>query len=223
MIFKYIKSDWNSVLKDQTNEEYFLSLEKFLLKEYQSNTIYPDLENIFTALNLTSFKNTRVVILGQDPYHGPGQAHGLSFSVLKGNKTPPSLKNIYKELESDLGIKAPEHGELTQWAKNGVLLLNTVMTVQQSTPGSHRKKGWENFTDKIITELNDKKENLVFILWGNDAKKKKSLLNPNKHLILESAHPSPFSVKKFKGCKHFSKTNEYLKNHKKKEVDWKLA
>jgi len=223
MILETIKSDWKKLLKDEANKEYFKKLETFLEIEYSNNEVFPPKEDIFNALNLTSFKDTKVVIIGQDPYHGEGQAHGLCFSVLKGNKVPPSLKNIYKEIYSDLGIEAPNHGELTKWAHEGVLLLNTVLTVEKSSPGSHRKKGWEELTNKIILELNEKKENLVFILWGNDAKKKKELLDSKKHLVLESAHPSPFSVRNFQGNKHFSKVNQYLEKNGIKKINWNLG
>lgn len=217
-----IGNDWDTVLSHEFKKSSFKELQFFLKDERREHSIYPQKEAVFNALKITSFKNTKVIILGQDPYHGEGQAHGLSFSVEdKSLKIPPSLKNIYKELESDLHIPPADHANLTSWAKQGVLLLNSVLTVRQGEPASHRKKGWEEFTDYIINELSEKKENLVFILWGNDAKKKGALINKEKHLVLESAHPSPFSVKNFKGNKHFSQTNDYLSIYS-KSINWAL-
>ena len=223
MINLDIEPTWNKILENEFEKPYFKNLNNFLDKELnQGKVIYPQGCDIFNAFKFTPFNKVKVVIIGQDPYHGEGQAHGLCFSVKPEVKLPPSLKNIYKELLSDLEIKPPDHGHLTAWAKEGVLMLNSVLTVEAKTPGSHRKKGWEEFTDKIIQELNDKKEHIVFILWGNDAKKKACQVDRTKHLVLESAHPSPFSVKNFHGCKHFSKTNQYLKKHGIKPIDWKI-
>jgi len=192
-----------------------------LFKEYPN--IYPPKEQIFRALKLTPFENIKVVILGQDPYHGEGQANGLAFSVNKGIKVPPSLRNIYKELESDLNIKSPLHGDLTSWAKQGVLLLNSVLTVEKDNPGSHKNIGWEEYTDSLIKEISDKKKNIVFILWGKYAESKKSLIDEKKHFIISSPHPSPFSARKgFFGSKPFSRTNSYLKIKGKKEIDWSI-
>ena len=192
------------------------------LKNY--NNIFPPKKQIFRALELTPFENIKVVILGQDPYHGEGEANGLAFSVNKGIKLPPSLRNIYKELESDLGVKPPIQGDLTSWAKQGVLLLNSVLTVEKDKPGSHRNIGWEEYTDTIIKEISDKKENIVFILWGKYAQSKKDLIDERKHLVISSPHPSPFSARKgFFGSKPFSTTNTYLKSKGKKEIDWRVT
>ncbi len=187
-------------------------------------TIYPPKELIFRALELTPFENIKVVILGQDPYHGEGEANGLAFSVNKGVKLPPSLRNIYEELKSDMGIKIPNHGDLTSWAKQGVLLLNSVLTVEKDKPASHRNIGWEEYTDSIIKKISDKKENIVFILWGKYAQSKKAFIDERKHLVISSPHPSPFSANKgFFGSKPFSKTNTYLKSKGKKEIDWRIT
>ena len=196
---------------------------KVVEQEYATKIIFPPKDNIFEALKLTSYENTRVVIVGQDPYHGEGEAHGLSFSVQKGVKVPPSLQNIYKELYDDLGIPPKSDGDLTNWAKSGVLLLNAVLTVVKDTPASHRKLGWERLTDYIIKQLNEKDEPVVFILWGNFAKEKASLITNPKHLILSSPHPSPFAARYgFFGSKPFSKTNDFLRSKGLKEIDWKL-
>lgn len=218
-----IGNDWDKVLKEEFQKDYYKDLQKKLLEERTHFNIFPPKEDVFTALELTSFKKTKVVILGQDPYHSRGQAHGLSFSVKDPSfKIPPSLKNIYKEMKSDLGLDPPDHANLTSWASQGVLMLNSILTVREKEPASHRKLGWDIFTDKIIETLNDEKENLVFILWGNDAKKKAAKVDHEKHLVLSSGHPSPFSVKKFMGCRHFSKTNEFLKQNELKEIHWEL-
>ena len=222
-MIELIPRDWRNHLQDEIQKDYFKELDTFLEKEYREHEIYPPKEQIFEALRLTSFDNVKVVIIGQDPYHGPGQAHGLAFSVQKGVRIPPSLKNIYKELHSDIGMEIPTHGNLEAWAKQGVLMLNAVLTVRKSEAGSHRNKGWELFTDRIVEELNEKKENPVFILWGNYAKEKGAKIDRSKHLVLECAHPSPFSARLFFGNCHFSKVNEYLKQKKLKEIDWKLA
>jgi len=218
-----IGNDWDEKLNIIWNSDGFKKFYNIILNEYETKTIYPPKENIFEALKLTSFKNTKVVIVGQDPYHGEGEAHGLSFSVQKGIKVPPSLKNIYKELESDLGITPKSHGDLTEWAKQGVLLLNAVLTVEKDKPASHRSFGWERLTDYIIKTLNTKEEPIVFILWGNFAKEKSSLIDNKKHLIITSPHPSPFSARTgFFGSKPFSKANTFLKENKEKTIDWSL-
>ena len=223
MINLKLEDSWNQKIGDELNKDYFKSLIKFLNNELdQGKVIYPHGCDIFNAFESTPYNKVKAIIIGQDPYHGEGQAHGLCFSVKPEMKTPPSLKNIYKEMNTDLGIKPHHNGYLQSWAEQGVLMLNSVLTVEQKKPASHRKKGWEQFTDKVIETLNAEKENLVFILWGNDAKKKAEIVDRNKHLVLESAHPSPFSFKKFLGCKHFSKTNHYLKTHNISEIDWEL-
>lgn len=215
-----IKTDWFDFLKKEFESAYMSELDSFL--ENQSN-FYPPSNNIFTAFNLTPLEKVRVVIIGQDPYHGEGQAHGLAFSVKKEIKVPPSLKNIYKELNDDLGINIPSHGNLEKWAKQGVLMINNVLTVEQGKAGSHQKKGWEKFTDKVINIINDHTENTVFLLWGSPAQKKASKVDESKHLLLKSVHPSPLSAYRgFFGCKHFSKTNEYLAQHSVSPIDWSL-
>jgi uracil-DNA glycosylase len=224
MSLSILDNGWAKYLNPEFKKDYFKNLQTFLENELkEEKEIYPPLNEVFTAFQLTDFSNVKVVIIGQDPYHGEGQAHGLSFSVKPEiTKIPPSLKNIYKELKADLDIEPVNHGFLKKWADEGVLMINSVLTVEKSNPGSHRKKGWENFTDKVISILNEEKENLVFILWGNDAKKKALGVNRERHLVLESAHPSPFSVKKFYGCKHFSKTNHFLKEKKIPPIKWDL-
>lgn len=218
-------NDWDTLLKDEFQKEYYQSIRKFLVEEYNSPKypIYPPMHDIFNALKYTSYKDAKVVILGQDPYHGEGQAHGLCFSVKKGVTPPPSLINIFKEQVDDVGVTIPSHGELTTWATQGVLLLNTVLTVRGGQPNSHANKGWEILTDKIIELLNQKEEPLVFLLWGNNAKNKKKLLNNPKHLVLTAPHPSPLSAYHgWFGCKHFSKTNEYLIQNNKEPINWQL-
>lgn len=217
-----LEETWLEKLKEEFEEDYMTELKKFLQQEQQQFQIFPPMSQIFNAFFLTPFNKVKVVILGQDPYHGVGQAHGLSFSVPQGVNPPPSLKNIYKEINSDLNLKIPETGNLTKWAEQGVFLLNSVLTVRKSSPASHRNMGWENFTDKVISILSEMKENLVFLLWGNYAKSKKVLINSQKHLVLEGAHPSPYSVSKFLGKKFFSKTNGYLVSKGMKEIDWQL-
>ena len=216
-------NDWNEVLSNVMASEKFLKLKEFLTEEYANNVIYPTKENIFTALNLTSYKDVKVVIIGQDPYHEPNQAHGLAFSVLEGIKLPPSLKNIYKEIESDLGIVMSGTGNLTPWAEQGVLLLNNVLTVKAHEANSHKGAGWEFFTDKIVEKLNEREEQIIFVFWGNNAKSKQKLITNPNHVVLMGPHPSPLSAYHgFFGCKHFSKINEILKSNNKKEIDWKL-
>ncbi|MBT4761094.1 MAG: uracil-DNA glycosylase [Bdellovibrionaceae bacterium] len=220
-----LEKSWNKVIGDEFSKDYLLKLNKFLESEkIKKKEIFPQEEDRFSAFNSTPFKNTRVVIIGQDPYHGEGQAHGLCFSVKPGVKTPPSLVNIYKELKNDLDIDQPQHGYLQSWANQGVLLLNTVLSVEKAKAGSHQKKGWEQFTGKVIETLNEKKENLVFILWGAPAQKKGEKIDENKHLVLRSAHPSPLSAYRgFYNNHHFSKTNCYLEKHDKKPIDWQLS
>lgn len=218
-----IGNDWDEKLKIIWESEGFKKFYKIIENEYATKTIFPPKNYVFNALKLTSFANTKVVIVGQDPYHGVGEAHGLSFSVQEGIKIPPSLQNIYKELESDLGIKPSSKGDLTKWAKEGVLLLNAVLTVEKDKPASHRNLGWELLTDYIIKVLNTKEEPVVFILWGNFAKEKAKLITNPHHLILTSPHPSPFSARNgFFGSHPFSKTNQFLKEHNLKEIDWSL-
>lgn len=215
-----ITNDWNEILSDIIDSNYFKDLMNKVDEEYNTKTIYPSKENIFNALNLTSYKDTKVVIVGQDPYHGEGEAMGLSFSVNNGIKLPPSLKNIYKELFNDLGITRIS-GDLSDWAKQGVLLLNSTLTVVKDTPGSHSKLGWNKFTDEIIKKVNEKDTPVVFILWGNFAKGKKEFITNPKHLVIESNHPSPFSARKgFFDSKPFSKTNEFLKINNIEEINW---
>jgi uracil-DNA glycosylase len=220
-----LESSWLEVLNDEFSKPYFIKLKAFLETEKNTNTlIYPPGHKIFSAFNETPFRDVKVVILGQDPYHGAGQANGLCFSVQRGLPCPPSLKNIYKELEADLGIKAATHGDLSAWAKNGVLLLNSVLSVRANQPASHQNMGWEIFTDLVISKLSEQKQHLVFLLWGNFAKSKKTLIDNQKHLILEAAHPSPFSAYQgFFGCQHFSKTNQYLIEKNIGEINWALS
>lgn len=216
-------NDWKDLLKSEFKADYFKELNSFVSNEYKTKTIFPPKQNIFTALNATSFKNVKVVIIGQDPYHGLGQAHGLCFSVLPPTKIPPSLRNIFKELNSDLKIETPNNGNLIKWADQGVLLLNSILTVEEAKPMSHQKKGWEIFTEKIIKLINDKKEHVVFIAWGNPAFLKVANVDTTKHLVLKSVHPSPLSAHRgFLGCKHFSLCNKYLKENNLKEINWSL-
>ncbi|WP_027416815.1 uracil-DNA glycosylase [Aneurinibacillus terranovensis] len=219
----HLETDWADLLKGEFEKPYYKQLCTFLLDEYATKEIYPERDNIFSALNLTPFVKTKVVILGQDPYHRPGQAHGLSFSVKPGVTPPPSLKNIFKELHSDIGYPIPNHGYLVKWAKEGVLLLNTVMTVRRGEPNSHKGKGWEIFTDRIISLLNEKSEPIVFILWGSPAQAKRKLITSNRHFIIESSHPSPLSARRgFFGSRPFSRTNECLVNVGEQVIDWKI-
>ena len=218
-----LKNDWKDLLEDEFNKEYYQTLRNFLTNEYKTKTIYPDKYDIFNALHFTSYKDIKVVILGQDPYHGPGQAHGLSFSVNPGIKIPPSLLNIYKELNSDLGCYIPNNGYLKKCADQGVLLLNTSLTVRAGEANSHKSIGWEIFTDKIISLVNEKEDPVVFLLWGNNAIKKKNLITNKRHLILTSVHPSPLSASRgFWGSKPFSKINNFLISINKKPIDWQI-
>lgn len=218
-----LKNDWNELLKDEFSKDYYLLLREFLKNEYTTKIIYPDKYDIFNALHYTSYKDVKVVILGQDPYHGPNQAHGLSFSVSPGVKIPPSLLNIYKELNSDLECYIPNNGYLKKWADQGVLLLNTSLTVRAGEANSHKNKGWEIFTDKIISLINEKTDPVVFLLWGNNAINKKKLITNKQHLILSSTHPSPLSASRgFFGSKPFSKINKFLISVNKAPIDWQI-
>lgn len=216
-----ISERWDEILKEEFSSPSYLSLREFLKKEYSEAVVYPSMYGIFNSMKLTDFNNVKVVILGQDPYHEESQAMGLSFSVPKGVQIPPSLVNIYKEIAAETGIVMPSHGDLTGWAKQGVLLLNAVLTVREHYANSHKGKGWEEFTDGIIKKISAKKQNVVFLLWGRNARDKKSLIDESKHLVLECAHPSPLSAYNgFFGCNHFIKTNEYLIKHGLKPVNW---
>lgn len=216
-------NDWDEILKDEFEKPYYKELRAFLKEEYSTRRIYPHMNDIFTALKSTSFGDTKVVIIGQDPYHGAGQAHGLCFSVKKPVEPPPSLKNMFKELESDVGFQIPNHGELTRWAEQGVLLLNTVLTVREASPNSHKGKGWENFTDRVIAELDRKETPIVFLLWGANAKNKAKIIKNPIHRKLETVHPSPLSAYGgFFGCKHFSRANDILKASGQEPIDWQI-
>lgn len=221
MTFKIAKS-WADEIGSELNQPYMGKLSTFLKERAaEGKVIYPQNDEIFQALELTSFKDVRVVIIGQDPYHGPGQAHGLSFSVRKGVRIPPSLKNIYKEIEAEFGVTMPKHGDLTNWARQGVLLLNATLTVEEASAGAHQKRGWEEFTDAIIRAINDHHEHVVFMLWGSYAQKKGAFIDRKKHLVLESVHPSPLSAHRgFLGNGHFAKANKYLKNQGRPPIDW---
>ena len=217
----HIGNDWDGLLGNEFKKDYYLSLREFLKTEYFSRKIYPPMNDIFNALKYTSYEDARVVILGQDPYHGEGQAHGLCFSVKEGIPFPPSLKNIFKELNDTLGIEIPKSGELVGWAKQGVLLLNTTLTVREGMPQSHKGRGWEILTDRIIELMNEKERPVVFMLWGGNARAKKALITNEKHLVLECAHPSPLSAYAgFFGSNHFAKANEYLASKNEKPIDW---
>lgn len=219
-----IGNSWDDILKGEFDKEYYLKLREFLKKEYSTRIIYPDMYDIFNALKFTAYEDVKAVILGQDPYHQPGQAHGLCFSVKKGVPKPPSLVNIFEELESDLGIRPPNHGNLEEWANNGVLLLNTVLTVRKDMANSHRGRGWEVFTDRVIELLNRREKPMVFILWGGNAKAKESLITSPQHCVIKGAHPSPLSAYRgFWGGKYFSRTNEFLEKTGQKPVDWRIT
>ena len=220
----HIGNDWDERLAGEFEKPYYLELRQFLIEEYRHHVVYPDMHDIFNALKYTAFADVKAVILGQDPYHGPGQAHGLCFSVQKGVEPPPSLQNIFRELMQDVGIAKPTHGELTCWAKQGVLLLNTVLTVRAHEPNSHKGKGWEILTDRIISELNNKQTPVVFLLWGANARGKKALITNPLHVKLETVHPSPLSAYNgFFGCRHFSKTNAILEASGQTPIDWNVV
>jgi len=216
------KNSWDNIIKDEFQKEYYLNLRKFLALEYKHFTVYPDMANIFQALKSTSYEDVKVVILGQDPYHGPNQGHGLAFSVMPGISSPPSLINIFKEIVDDVGGFIPNNGNLTSWTNQGILLLNTVLTVRSGIPNSHKNRGWEIFTDKIINKLSEREKPIVFLLWGNYAKEKLKLI-ANHHYVLTAPHPSPFSARYgFFGCKHFSQTNDILKKQGFTEINWQI-
>lgn len=220
---KILKNDWQDLLEDEFSKEYYLKLRAALVKEYEDYIIYPDMNDIFNALYYTPYKDVKVVILGQDPYHGEGQAHGLSFSVKPGVRTPPSLLNVYKELKEDLGYDIPDNGYLEKWVKQGVLLLNTRLTVRKSQPDSHRKIGWQSFTNRVMEVLNERKEPIVFILWGNHARAYKSFITNAWHHIIESPHPSPFSANRgFFGSRPFSRANKFLTDNNIEPIDWQI-
>lgn len=218
-----IGNDWDNILKEEVEKEYFLKMKEFLKKEYMEKTIFPPNKEIFTAFKLTPYSDVKVVLLGQDPYHGFGQAHGLAFSVKEGVKLPPSLKNMYKEIKEEGEGEVFNHGCLTQWAEQGVFLLNTALTVIESQANSHSKIGWSTFTDAVIKKLNEREEPIIFILWGNNARSKKPFIDTKKHYILEGVHPSPLSASRgFFGCNHFAETNKILRNLGKKPIDWNV-
>ncbi|MGN4946395.1 uracil-DNA glycosylase [Bacillus cereus group sp. MYBK104-1] len=220
---KVLKNDWGPLLAPEFEKEYYRKLADFLKEEYSTHVVYPKKEDIFNALEYTSYENTKVVILGQDPYHGPNQAHGLSFSVQPGVKTPPSLLNMYKELRDEYGYDIPNNGYLVKWAEQGVLLLNTVLTVRQGEANSHKGKGWEHFTDRVIELLNEREKPVIFILWGRHAHAKKKLITNSNHHIIESVHPSPLSARRgFFGSKPYSKVNTILANMGEREIDWEI-
>ena len=214
-------TDWNPLLRDEFSRDYWSRLQEFVAQERRRFTVYPPHDDVFTALHLTSFADTRVVILGQDPYHGAGQAHGLCFSVRRDVPVPPSLRNIFKELHDDLGCAVPGHGNLEHWARQGVLLLNTTLTVRAGAAASHQGKGWETFTDRVISVVNDKSERVVFLLWGTPSRRKKSLIDTTRHTVIESAHPSPLSAHNgFLGSRPFSRANQALREAGREPIDW---
>jgi uracil-DNA glycosylase len=216
-------TDWNPILRGEFDKPYWADLQRFVADERGRATVFPPHDEVFSALHLTPYATTRVLILGQDPYHGPGQAHGLCFSVRQGVRVPPSLVNIHKELEADLGVPVPDHGNLEAWARQGVLLLNTTLTVRSGQAASHQGKGWETFTDEVIRAVDAKPEHVVFILWGGHARKKKTLIDRERHTIIESAHPSPLSASNgFFGSRPFSRTNEALQAHGQAPIEWSL-
>jgi len=219
----HLGNEWDDILKDEFSSDYYKRIRYFLKKEYAEQTIYPPMDCIFNALKYTSYSDVKAVLLGQDPYHGPGQAHGLCFSVQPGVTPPPSLKNMFQELSDDLGIVPPKDGTLTKWAQQGVLLLNTTLTVRRGQANSHKNLGWQTFTDAVIRKLNEHPEPVVFLLWGGNARSKKPLITSSQHLILETVHPSPLSAYNgFFGCRHFSKTNAFLESHGIAPIDWDL-
>jgi uracil-DNA glycosylase len=219
----FFGNDWDQIMNGEFEKDYYKKLRSFLKSEYASKTVYPDMHDIFNAQKYTPYKEVKAVIIGQDPYHGPGQAHGLCFSVKKGIQPPPSLVNIFKEINADLGIAPPSHGELTDWAKQGVLLLNTALTVREAQPNSHKGMGWEIYTDTVIKKLNQRESPIVFILWGANAKSKTVLITNPAHKILTAAHPSPLSAYNgFFGCRHFSKANEFLIKSGTTPINWDL-
>ena len=215
-------NDWDEILKDEWQKPYYLALREFLKEEYRTRRIYPPMHDIYNALRYTSYEGVKVLIVGQDPYHGPGQAHGLSFSVPENMPAPPSLKNIFKEIESDLGIGMSGYPNLEKWARQGVLLLNAVLTVRCGEAASHSRIGWQEFTDAVIRYISDNCEGIVFLLWGNFARTKRELIDLSRHYVLEAAHPSPLARGAFFGCRHFSKTNEILASQGRKPIDWAL-
>lgn len=220
---RILKNDWHDIVGDEFQKDYYLKLRRFLIEEYRNYTVYPNPYDLFNAFHYTPYEKTKVVILGQDPYHGPNQAHGLSFSVKKGVTPPPSLQNIFKELSDDLGYRPPKHGYLLPWAKQGVLLLNTVLSVRRGMAGSHRGKGWEQFTDAVIRSLNDRDRPVIFVLWGRQAQAKKALITNEHHYVLEAAHPSPFSAHRgFFGSRPFSTINRILEKEGMEPIDWRL-
>lgn len=220
----HIGNSWDAILAEEFRSKYYLELREILKREYATQTIYPDMYDIFNALKYTAYEDVKVVIIGQDPYHGPGQAHGLCFSVKRGVAPPPSLVNIFKELQQDVGFRMPNNGELTDWAKQGVLLLNTVLTVRAGQANSHRSIGWEKLTDAVIKKLNEREKPIVFLLWGRNAKEKHQLITNRNHLVLTAAHPSPLSAYNgFFGCRHFSRANEFLLSTGQSAIDWSIS
>lgn len=218
-----LNNSWDRLLEDEFKKPYYLKLREFLKEEYSRYTVYPPMNDLFNALRYADYDDVKILIMGQDPYHGEGQAHGLSFSVRKGVALPPSLKNIYKEIKDDLGIEPSKNGELTSWARQGVLLLNSVLTVRASLANSHRGKGWENLTDRVIELLNQREKPIVFMLWGANARQKKRLVTNPRHLVLEAAHPSPLSAfNGFFGCRHFSAANRFLVQNGQAPIDWSV-
>ncbi len=223
MLYDKIGNDWDKFLEKETNKLYFQKINAYVEKEYETKTIYPPKEDVFNAFKFTPLSSIKVVILGQDPYHEENQAHGLSFSTPKGNPLPRSLKNIFKEIQEEYNYPIPDNGCLEKWAKQGVFLLNTVLTVEQSNANSHSKCGWQIFTDNVIKEINKQDQPIVFLLWGKQAEKKKELLNNPNHLVLITSHPSPFSVRRgFFGCNHFKQANQFLKERNVEEIDWSI-
>ena len=219
-----LNNDWDGKIGQEFEKEYYLKLRRFLKEEYASHTVFPDMYDLFSALKATPFSRVKVVILGQDPYHEPGQAHGMAFSVKPGVKIPPSLLNMYKEINTEFGYPIPKTGYLMKWAQQGVLLLNTVLSVRSGEANSHQGKGWEIFTDEIIRQLNARRDGVVFMLWGNNARQKKALITNPQHYILEAAHPSPLSASRgFMGCGHFKKANEILISNLKSPIDWQIT